>query len=411
MDLFSLPIVIVAIGILWGTVTDLRTREVPDWVNYTLIASGFGFALMRSLHMFSFVPVLESGAGFAAGYALGALMYYTGQWGGGDAKLVMGVGALLGLPVTLAGWAAAPLLGLFLLFTMLCGAAYGLVWMAVLFVLRRKEIIPLWRERLHTPSLVRLRVAALVAAVLLGIVTYSLAEPLLIALLVLLALGYLTLHLGIIVKAVERVCFRVDKPPSRLVEGDWLVEPVVSGRRTVLPVRGERATAEILGRIREESGKRRKRVAVRRGVLLWRRRRTLDFDAVRVGDILAEPLMLGKRLPQGTRIDEDLRRSLMQASAKDALLPVLVRRAMFGEVRIAPDTVWKGDMFLEDVSAGTVLAGNFAEGLAKWEIDALKRAKVRSVRVKEGIPFVPSFLFAIALAVLWKARGYPLLPF
>ena len=39
--------------------------------------------------------------GFGIFFAIAYAMFYSGQWGGGDSKMLMGIGAALGLPVSL----------------------------------------------------------------------------------------------------------------------------------------------------------------------------------------------------------------------------------------------------------------------------------------------------------------------
>jgi len=44
-------VTIVLIGLIIGSYTDLKTREVPDWLNFSLVAIGIGanliFCLLR----------------------------------------------------------------------------------------------------------------------------------------------------------------------------------------------------------------------------------------------------------------------------------------------------------------------------------------------------------------------------
>ncbi len=47
MIVINIITAIIALAI--GTYTDLKTREVPDWLNYSLIAFSFGSAIIYSL--------------------------------------------------------------------------------------------------------------------------------------------------------------------------------------------------------------------------------------------------------------------------------------------------------------------------------------------------------------------------
>ena len=91
-------IILVALGaIAIGSYTDVKKREVADWVNYSLIAFGFGANILYSLAFWTLTPLIFSLIGFGVFFAIAYAMFYTGQWGGGDSKMIFGLGALLGL--------------------------------------------------------------------------------------------------------------------------------------------------------------------------------------------------------------------------------------------------------------------------------------------------------------------------
>src|SRR3989344_5842784 len=90
---------LVIVGLIWlifATVSDIKKREIPDWLNYSLIAIGLGSRLIYSFIMKDFSFILYGLLGFAVFFVFANLMYYTKQWGGGDCKLLMGLGAMFG---------------------------------------------------------------------------------------------------------------------------------------------------------------------------------------------------------------------------------------------------------------------------------------------------------------------------
>jgi glucan phosphoethanolaminetransferase (alkaline phosphatase superfamily) len=63
----------------------------------------------------------------------------------------------------------------------------------------------------------------------------------------------------------------------------------------------------------------------------------------------------------------------------------------------------EGDWINEEVKIkGKVIVGPKDLGITKAQITQLKKLKVKKVMVKEGIPFVPSFLLAYVLFLLLK---------
>ena len=82
----------VLILLVTASIYDLRTREIPDWISLALlvtavIAAVFGWADIRW-----WMVAAGGGLGLAIGYAL----FRWAKFGGGDAKLIAAIGALLG---------------------------------------------------------------------------------------------------------------------------------------------------------------------------------------------------------------------------------------------------------------------------------------------------------------------------
>ncbi|MBW2999427.1 prepilin peptidase, partial [Candidatus Woesearchaeota archaeon] len=121
--LIDIVLIIVLIALIIGSYVDIKTREVPDWLNFGLIFTGFGIRLIASFATFDWSYIIEGVFGFVLFFILAYLMFYTGQWGGGDSKMLMGLGALLGLRFELHHFTISFLINIFLI-----GAFYGLVW-------------------------------------------------------------------------------------------------------------------------------------------------------------------------------------------------------------------------------------------------------------------------------------------
>jgi prepilin peptidase CpaA len=79
-----------------ATVFDLWRREIPNWIPLTLIAWAI-IAAVRSWSAQGWVPPV---AGFVLALAIGMLLFWRGGFGGGDVKLLAGLGAVVG-PVPL----------------------------------------------------------------------------------------------------------------------------------------------------------------------------------------------------------------------------------------------------------------------------------------------------------------------
>ena len=76
----------------WAAVTDCASRRIPNWLTYTLILGG----LAHSLTAGATLGVGASLLGMLVGFGLTFVFFAVGAMGGGDVKLLTGVGAWLG---------------------------------------------------------------------------------------------------------------------------------------------------------------------------------------------------------------------------------------------------------------------------------------------------------------------------
>ena len=95
--MFLLTNITVLISLIIASITDIKTREVPDWLNYGLIVFGLGSRLIYSIALSDFSFFLYGLTGFLVFFIIANIMFYSAQWGGGDSKLLMGLGAVIGL--------------------------------------------------------------------------------------------------------------------------------------------------------------------------------------------------------------------------------------------------------------------------------------------------------------------------
>ncbi|MCB9370361.1 prepilin peptidase [Candidatus Woesearchaeota archaeon] len=84
---------IVLLAFFLASIEDIRKREVYDYLNFALCFFILIIACLDSLQSKSIVPIKYVGFGLLMGFALGALLYYIGVWGGGDAKFLIGFSA------------------------------------------------------------------------------------------------------------------------------------------------------------------------------------------------------------------------------------------------------------------------------------------------------------------------------
>jgi len=214
------------LGLLVGSYTDLKTREVPDWISYGLIFSGLGLRLIFSLTEFNWSIFFEGLIGFLVFVALAYLMYYLGQWGGGDAKLLMGLGAIIGLGFDFSQF---PQLAVFLINLALVGSIYGSIygvgWLIYLGFKNKKKFTIEFKKaqkQLKTINIVFLTMAATLIAVSFffdGIWRGT------FWILAVIPIG--SLYTWTLVNLVEKVSFYKTVRPEELTEGDWIAKDIM----------------------------------------------------------------------------------------------------------------------------------------------------------------------------------------
>ena len=215
-------------ALLAASYTDLKTREVPDWLSYGLIFSALGIRALFSLGEADGSILLRGLAGLAVFVAIAYIMYYTHQWGGGDSKLLMGLGAVIGLDFRLF---PLPAIAVFFAFLMLAGAAYGLCWLLVLAVRNARGVANHFGAFTRRAQ-ARRNATFIASGVLLLALLLTSDASLRLLLLLLVIMPIALFYLLALVKSVEDAALRKAVRPTQLTEGDWIGEDVVvQGKR------------------------------------------------------------------------------------------------------------------------------------------------------------------------------------
>ncbi len=91
-----LLLVLALIWLIFAAISDLRTTEIPNWLNYSLIVFALGIRFFYSLFSAEDFNFFFQGlVGFGIFLALGNLMYKGKIFAGGDKKLFISLGPIL----------------------------------------------------------------------------------------------------------------------------------------------------------------------------------------------------------------------------------------------------------------------------------------------------------------------------
>ena len=228
MSYFSLEITfLIVLALIWiafATFQDLRTREIANWLNFSLIIFALGFRFFYSLFSESFGFFYQGLIGLGIFFILGNLLYYGRFFAGGDAKLMIALGAVL--PFSECFSVNLKIFASFFIIFLFVGAIYSIAT-SIYFSLRnfkkfRKEFSFQLRKNKKLICLV----------LFLGLVLMILGflESMFFVLGVLV---FILPYLYIYAKAVDEACMIKKIKTSQLTEGDWLYKNVKVGKKTI----------------------------------------------------------------------------------------------------------------------------------------------------------------------------------
>ncbi|MCL4399561.1 A24 family peptidase [Candidatus Parvarchaeota archaeon] len=193
-----------------AAIFDIKNREVPDFVSYLLIGGSFMLSLLYTIYTSSlanieFMPV---SVGILFGFAF--LMYISGQWGGGDAKLMLG----LGMAFTSISLSSRTSMFAVFINILLFGGIYGIFSTLVAGVLNIKKLSK-YTKRYDIILIVAGAVIILSAFMLLP---YPLSWLIAFSLFMLVSMRFIYL--------ISNNLMYVETKTEKLEEGDWLAEEV-----------------------------------------------------------------------------------------------------------------------------------------------------------------------------------------
>ncbi len=214
------------IWIIFAVAQDLRTREVSNWLNFSLIAIVLAYRAFYSVYTKDLMFFVYGAGGILLFVGLAYMFYYGRVFAGGDAKLLMGLGGVL--PYEMLGDYLYLGFG-FILLLFSAGAIYTLFYSLMLIPRNKKKFIKDFKSEFNKRK---------------GIF-YSVIVLAILFELILLFLGSLNAFwwFGIIIflmpllffytKALEKSCMIILKDAKELSEGEWLEKDVKVGNKLI----------------------------------------------------------------------------------------------------------------------------------------------------------------------------------
>lgn len=216
-------LILALICLIIGSYTDIKTREVPDWMNFSLIVSAISIRLISSVLNSNYKIILDGMIGLIIGVILGYLMYYTGQWGGGDSKILMALGAVFGMPISIT---PIPLILIFLINLLFISAIYGMCYSIYLGIKHNNRFFrnyQILRNKYEVQFTTRLLNVLGIFSIILSIIFID-TKNLLYPTLTLIILIYITYRLFYVIKAIEKSSMYKLVDPEDLTIGEWIAK-------------------------------------------------------------------------------------------------------------------------------------------------------------------------------------------
>ena len=217
-------IVLALVWITFATFQDIRTREIANWLNFSLIIFALGFRFFYSLFSESFGFFYQGLIGLGIFFILGNLLYYGKFFAGGDAKLMIALGAILGFSESFS--VNLKIFACFLLIFLFVGAIYG-IFMSIYFSLRNfKKFRREFSVQLRKNK--KLVILFLFLGLLLMVIGFLESMFFVLGILI-----FVLPYFYVYAKAVDESCMVKKVKTSQLTEGDWLYKSVKVGKKII----------------------------------------------------------------------------------------------------------------------------------------------------------------------------------
>jgi len=216
------------LGLIWivfAVVQDLRKREIADWLNFSLAIFALAFRFFYSLfNGEGFAFFYQGILGFAVFFIIGNLFYYGKVFAGGDAKLMISLGAVIPFSYKILANLNSALI--FLVFFLFAGAIYGVIIGLVLAIKNRKIFSREFSRQFKDKR--KLFYLCLICSIILIILAFFESLFLYLGILI-----FISPYVYVSAKSIDEACMIKRINTKELTEGDWLSKDIKIGRRLI----------------------------------------------------------------------------------------------------------------------------------------------------------------------------------
>lgn len=218
------------IGLIWivfAIVQDFKTREVANWLNFSLIIFVLAIRTFWSIFSNDYNPLIFGLLGLGFGFIIANIFYYARLFAGGDAKLLIALFVLIPIENTLQQ--NLLIFCVFLIALLIAGAIYSLSYSIVLSFIHWKEFNKSLKK-FYKKYIAYLYLSFFIALIFL-IMSFFGNELLIFMAVILFIFPYLYIY----VRAVEDSSLLIYVSVDKITIGDWLVEDVNVKNKLIKP--------------------------------------------------------------------------------------------------------------------------------------------------------------------------------
>lgn len=228
-------IIISLTALIFASISDIKIKEVPDWLSFSLIISGLIIRLLSSIIYTEYSYFLYGLFGLASMFVVGEILYHTKLWGGGDAKLLMGLGTTLATTPFYLETSKLPFLLTLFMFIIFSGVVYGIIWSFSLIFKEPKKFREEFKKTNQAPESKIIKILSLVVIILLfvGLFLLSISNGIKSLILIFVILFLIYPYLFIAVRTLEHIYFYNLLPINKVVEGDWIAKDIKKNNKVI----------------------------------------------------------------------------------------------------------------------------------------------------------------------------------
>lgn len=242
-----------------ASIADIKKREVANWLSFSLLAIALGIRAISSIISSDYYYLLYGILGMSGFLVLANLLYYTKIFAGGDAKLLIALGAAFATRphfMTVKDSINLPFLAVFLLNILIIASAYGIIYSIGLALKNKKKFAESFVRLYEETTKIRIPFLIVILVALIILFINKIYE-----LILLVAVVFIFPYLYIFVKSVENSCMIKLASPDELTEGDWTINSVRIGKKIIKPTAEGLSPADI--KLLKKAGK---KILIKQGI-------------------------------------------------------------------------------------------------------------------------------------------------